>query len=402
MLMNLLRFRISGMRRNTIVFLISLITTSLTLSAQNNVSQSQVGGSDNKRAITTAVPFLMISPDSRHGGLADAGVALTDNSNAIYWNTSALSFVKKRQGYGLSYTPWLRNLVPDVNLAYASGFNRISDRAGTLAYSLTYFSLGEIQMTDNNGTPIGTAGPNEFSIAMGYTNLITDNLSVGINLKWINSNLAAGSSVGLNTTKAANSVAADANLTYNKDFVAGGKKGPGNSNTGEGGIPLRLRMGVNVQNLGAKMRYTSTGDQRDFIPSNLKVGYSLKAQLDPYNSIALVNDFNKLLVPSAGGSSNIPLLEGIFGSLSDAPGGFSEEIKEINTSIGAEYWYNDLFAIRGGYFNEAKDKGNRKYATVGAGIKYQTLGFDFAYLIPFITNHPLQNTIRFSLNVNLN
>jgi hypothetical protein len=369
----------------------------LGLSAQP-VSQTQIIGSEN-RAITTAVPFLMISPDSRHGALGDAGVALADNSNAIYWNTSALSFSNKKQGYGLSYTPWLRNLVPDVNLAFASGFNKISDRAGTIAYSLTYFSLGEIQMTDINGNPIGTAGPNEFAAQVGYTNLITEKFAVGINIKWINSNLAAGSSAGLNTARAANSVAADANFTYNTDFVIGGGKGA--AKTGAGGLPVRFRFGTNVQNLGAKMRYIQTGTQRDFIPSNLKIGYSFKAQIDEFNSIALVNDFNKLLVPSAGGSSQIPLLEGIFGSFSDAQGGMAEEIREINTSIGAEYWYNDLFAIRAGYFNEHLTKGNRKYATVGAGIKYQTLGFDFAYLIPFLNNHPLQNTIRFSLNVNL-
>jgi len=381
------------------VLILLAITGVFSVSAlQAQVSQPQVIGSEHK-AITTAVPFLMISPDSRHGALGDAGVALADNSNAIYWNTSALAFANKRQGYGLSYTPWLRNLVPDVNLAYASGFNKISDRAGTIAYALTYFSLGDIQMTDINGNPIGTAGPNEFSFAVGYTNLITDKMSVGINLKWINSNLAAGSSAGLNTAKAANSVAADANYTYNTNFVIGGGKGA--AQTGTGGLPVRFRLGANAQNLGAKMRYIQTGTQRDFIPSNLKVGYSFKAQIDEFNSIALVNDFNKLMVPSAGGSAQIPLLEGIFGSFSDAPGGMSEELQEINTSIGAEYWYNDLFAIRGGYFNEHATKGNRKYATVGAGIKYQTLGFDFAYLIPFFNNHPLQNTIRFSLNVNL-
>jgi hypothetical protein len=361
------------------IFLSAVLASSSSLFAQG-VSQTQVIGSENK-AITTAVPFLMISPDSRHGALGDAGVALADNSNAIYWNTSALAFATKKQGYGLSYTPWLRNLVPDVNLAFVSGFNKISDRAGTIAYSLTYFSLGEIQMTDINGSPIGTAGPNEFSVAVGYTNLVTDKMSVGINLKWINSNLAAGSSAGLNTAKAANSVAADANYTYNTDFVMGGGKAA--KQTGEGGLPVRFRFGVNAQNLGAKMRYIQTGSQRDFIPSNLKVGYSFKTQIDKYNSIALINDFNKLLVPSAGGSAQIPLLEGIFGSFSDAQGGTAEEIREINTSIGAEYWYNDLFAIRGGYFNEHLTKGNRKYATVGAGIKYQTLGFDFAYLIPF-------------------
>jgi hypothetical protein len=152
------------------IFLSAVVASSSSLFAQG-VSQTQVIGSENK-AITTAVPFLMISPDSRHGALGDAGVALADNSNAIYWNTSALAFATKKQGYGLSYTPWLRNLVPDVNLAFVSGFNKISDRAGTIAYSLTYFSLGEIQMTDINGSPIGTAGPNEFSVAVGYTNLV--------------------------------------------------------------------------------------------------------------------------------------------------------------------------------------------------------------------------------------
>lgn len=386
-------------RRSREISLLALIASTPGVIQAQTVSQTQVIGSENK-AITTAVPFLMISPDSRHGALGDAGVALADNSNAIYWNTSALAFATKKQGYGLSYTPWLRNLVPDVNLGFVSGYNKISDRAGTIAYSLTYFSLGEIQMTDISGNPIGTAGPNEFSVAVGYTNLITEKMSVGINLKWINSNLAAGSSAGLNTAKPANSVAADANYTYNTDFILGG--GPKAKQTGEGGLPVRFRFGVNAQNLGAKMRYIQTGSQRDFIPSNLKVGYSFKTQIDKYNSIALVNDFNKLMVPSAGGSAQIPLLEGIFGSFSDATGGMAEEIREINTSLGAEYWYNDLFAIRGGYFNEHKTKGNRKYATVGAGIKYQTLGFDFAYLIPFYANHPLQNTIRFSLNVNLN
>lgn len=340
------------------------------------------------RAITTAVPFLLICPDSRSGALGEAGVTIADNANAIYWNPSILAFSSKKYGFATNYTPWLRNIVPDINHAYVPAYFNFGDKGGVAGIALTFFSLGNIEFTDNSGIKTGDYNPSEFALTTAYSHKVTDNLSAGVALRYINSSLVTATTAGGFPTKPANSVAGDANLFYTKDFSLRG---------GQGEIPMNFRFGINLSNMGAKVNYTNSS-KKDFLPANMKIGWSLKANMDSYNSITLVNDYNKLMVPSEGGQSNKPLLSGMFSSFNDAQGGFSEEISEFNTSIGLEYWYNNVFSARAGYFYEDPMKGNRKFITLGGGLRFKTFGLDFAYLVPFQQNHPLQNTIRFSLS----
>lgn len=351
--------------------------------AQHVHAQTTPAGQDIK-AITTAVPFLLICPDSRSGGLGDAGVAIADNANATHWNLSGLAFTDRKFGVGLSYTPWLRQLVSDINLSYLSGYYNMGERAGVIASSLRYFSLGNIVFTDENAIEYGRFNANEFAWDLGYTRKVTQYFSAGVGLRFIYSNLAANASVNGFDTKPGVSFAGDLNMMYNRDFDAGA-------------VPLNFRWGLNISNIGAKISYTNSSN-RDFIPTNLRLGAAVKAGLDDYNSLTVVADVNKLMVPTEGGQSNQTLISGMFSSFGDAPGGFGEEMKEINLSTGLEYWYNDLFAARAGLFLEDATKGNRKFVTLGLGVKYSFFGLDFAYLASLSQNHPLQNTLRFSLN----
>ncbi|MEM7036093.1 MAG: type IX secretion system outer membrane channel protein PorV, partial [Bacteroidota bacterium] len=328
--------------------------------------------------------FLMIAPDSRSGALGEAGVAITDDANATHWNMSALAFQEKKFGVGLSYTPWLRQLVPDINLSYLSGFYNMGERAGVIGASIRYFTLGTIEFTDENAVKYGEFNANEFAIDAGYTRKVTDNFSAGVALRFIYSNLAANARVGAFDTKPGTSIAGDINMLYTKDFSAGA-------------TPMNIRWGLNISNIGAKISYTNSNN-RDFIPTNLRLGAALRANLDDYNSLTFTTDVNKLMVPSEGGQSDKQLLDGMFGSFGDAEGGFSEELTEFNLSAGLEYWYNELFAARAGIFLEDAEKGNRKFVTLGAGVKYNVFGLDFAYLASLEQAHPLQNTLRFSLS----
>ncbi|MEM0997312.1 MAG: type IX secretion system outer membrane channel protein PorV [Bacteroidota bacterium] len=346
-------------------------------------AQTTTAGTD-VQAITTAVPFLMIAPDSRSGALGEAGVALTDNANATHWNLSSLAFTDKKFGVGLSYTPWLRQLVPDINLSYLTGFVNLGDRAGVIAGSIRYFTLGEIEFTDENAVQYGQFNANEFAIDAGYTRKVTDNFSAGVSLRFIYSNLAANARVGSFDTKPGTSIAGDINMLYTKDFTAGA-------------TPLTFNWGLNISNIGAKISYTNSAN-RDFIPTNLRLGFLVKAAMDEYNSISFITDVNKLMVPSEGGQSDKTLIDGMFSSFTDAPGGFTEELSEFNLSAGLEYWYNNLFAARAGLFLEDAEKGNRKFVTLGAGVKYNVFALDFAYLASLQQAHPLQNTLRFSLS----
>lgn len=352
-------------------------------------TQTTTGGADI-RAITTAVPFLMIAPDSRSGALGEAGVAICDNTNATHWNLSALAFTEKRMGIGLSYTPWLRSLVPDINLSYLSGYYNLGEKGGVLAGSLRYFSLGNIEFTDINAVKIGDYRANEFAFDAGYTRKVTRDLSAGVALRFIYSNLAAsGLSVGGFNTKPGTSIAGDINVLWRKEFTVA---------SGGGDMPLTLRLGANISNIGAKISYTNSSN-RDFIPTNMRLGFLLKGALDAYNSLGITADANKLLVPSEGGQSQKSLLSGMFSSFGDAQGGFKEEMQEFNLATGLEYWYNNLIAARAGFFYEAANKGNRKFITLGAGVRYNVFGLDFAYLASLQQNHPLQNTLRFSLTL---
>jgi len=354
--------------------------------------------------ITTAVPFLIISPDARAGGMGDAGVASSADVNSIHWNPSKLAFVENKLGVSISYTPWLRKLVPDINLAYVSFYNKLKGDQ-TIGASLRYFSLGDITFTDNVGTEIGQFNPSEFAIDIAYARLLSENISGGIALRYINSNLTGGFQVENNATKAGQSVAADISATYRKEMEVGKKDAV-------------FGFGLNISNIGSKISYTETG-RKDFIPINLRLGPSLKIKLNEYNDITFLVDFNKLLVPTPpiynpdsiingeqqilfGQNPDVSVASGIFNSFSDAPDGFGEELNEINIAGGLEYWYDNQFAFRAGYFYEHETKGNRKYFTLGAGLKYNVFGLDFAYLIPTDQRNPLENTLRFSLIFDFN
>lgn len=356
-------------------------------------------------AITTAVPFLMIAPDARGGGMGDAGVSSSADANSMHWNPAKFAFIEKDFGAAVSYSPWLRGLVTDINLAYLGGYKRINERS-VVAASLLYFSLGNINFTNDQGQDIGSYKPNEFAIDACYAYKFTDNFSGGIALRYIYSNLTGGVYVGGAASKAGQSVAADVSIMYNKPMEIGNQK-------------ANFGFGMNISNIGAKISYTENLD-RDFIPINLRLGPSFLYNFDKSNSLAFMIDFNKLLVPTTpsyqtdstgryvrdangdlvideGMDPNVPVVTGMLQSFYDAPGGFNEEIKEINIGFGLEYWYEKQFSVRTGYFHESSTKGARKYVTLGAGLRYSVFGLDFAYLIPIETKNPLENTLRFTL-----
>lgn len=348
------------------------------------------------QVITTAVPFLSLTPDARSAGMGDAGTAISGDQNAIYWNPGRLATVTKDLGGSVSVTPWLRGLgVNDVYLGYLSGYYKINKQSA-VGLGFTYFNLGGINLTDINGVNMGSLNPNEFSICPTYSRILSKNLSLGVGLKYFHSNLAGSYSNSGDATRArpANSVAVDFGMHYTKEI-------------GIGGNPAQYGLGIVLANLGPQISYTDN-NRRDFIPSMLRVGNALTMDLDPYNKVTFTLELSKLLVPTPAwkDTANYKVddswIGGMVESLYKAPNGTSEKLDEILISAGAEYWYDNQFAIRGGYFHENKMKGNRRYFTAGVGIRYQTFGLDFAYLIPVQTNHPLAETLRFSLLFDLN
>ena len=349
----------------------------------HTVDTNFLGGQNAQNAITTAVPFLLISPDSRHAALGDGGVATTPDANSAYWNAAKLAFTEKEYGASLSYTPWLGKIVNDMSISSLSGFYKIT-REQAVAVSMKYFDIGVIAFRDINNISTGDFHPREFAFDATYSRKLSENFSLGLTGRYISSNLTAGY-IG-SDAKTAHSVAADIGAYYTKDL-----KGAKNSN---------LSLGASISNIGAKITY-SDNNNKSFLPTNLRIGSAYKTELDTYNSLTFIVDFNKLLVPSPtanGNNQDKPLLSGMLGSFADAPGGAKEEFQEIMTSLGIEYWYNQIFAGRLGYFNEAKNKGNRKYFTVGLGFRKNTFGIDVAYLVP--TNKresPLAETIRFTI-----
>ena len=379
------------------VFVIGILNP-LQTNAQN-VDRNDLLGQIN--TITTSVPFLIISPDARSGGMGDGGVAISPDANSIHWNASKLAFIEDRIGFAVSYTPWLRALVPDINLAYVSGYKKLKNDQ-TMAVSLRYFSLGDITFTDQTGNVTGQFNPNEFAVDVAYARVLGEGFSGGLALRYINSNLTGGAEVGGASSQAGQSVAADISAFYRRDISLGEKD-------------ALLGLGINISNIGSKISYTELGT-KDFIPINLRLGPSLTLKLNEYNELTFNLDINKLLVPtppiydSTSTLANPVILEGedpdrsvpagIFGSFSDAPDGFSEELKEFNFAFGMEYWYDKQFAFRAGYFHEHELKGNRKYFTLGAGLAYNVFGLDFAYLIPTQQRNPLENTLRFTLHFN--
>ena len=362
--------------------------------------------------ITTAVPFLIIGPDSRSGGMGDAGVALPADANAIHWNPSKLVFAEDESQFRLSVSPWLRNLVPDMSLAYLAYYKKMKNKRAAMGGSLRYFNLGSITFTDVNGQVIRDFKPAEFAVDLAFSQKFSDVFSGGIALRYINSNLTGGLNVSGANTKAGQSVAADVSFFYRKDRMT------------VGGKDAILAFGLNISNVGAKMSYSDAA-RRDFIPINMRIGPCLTLDIDDYNSVSFNVDINKLLVPtppiySADGKTILSgedptrgVAAGIIGSFSDAPGDlsttdssaisgsrFREELREINYAGGFEYWYAKQFAFRAGYFYEDRTKGNRKYFTMGLGVRYSIFSLDFSYLIANTQRSPLANTLRFTLGFN--
>lgn len=357
--------------------------------------------------ITTAVPFLQIAPDARAGGMGEVGVSSTPDANSMHWNPAKYSYMKSDMGFALSYSPWLRQLVSDINLAYLSGYKKLDDNQ-TIAASLVYFSLGDIIFTDIQGEVVGTHRPNEFALSGAYSRMLTSRLSGAIAARYIHSNLTQGQDVAGTSTKPGNSIAADIALYAQHPLTFTNMEGT-------------FAWGVNISNIGAKISYSDDNTERDFIPTNLRIGPSLTLNFDEFNTLTFMVDFNKLLIPTPplyqldslgqviyddndnpiiakGKDPDVSVPLGMFRSFYDAPGGFKEELREVAIAAGVEYWYDNQFAIRAGYFHEHETKGGRQFFTLGAGLRYNVFGLDFSYLIPTEQRNPLESTLRFTLH----
>ncbi len=402
-------------KKATFLVLTTLFT--LTVAHAQTINPNQLNGKE-LNTITTAVPFLNIAPDSRAGGMGDMGCATSPDVNSQSYNPAKYVFNKNTFGISVSYSPWLRKLVNDINLAYLSGYYRMTEM-DAIGFSIRYFSLGDIQFTDDYGELLSVQNPNEFAIDFTYSRKLIDQLSIALTPRFIYSNLTAGQYVSGEETSAGLAGAADLSFFYEQDFDV---KGLENST---------LRAGLCISNMGNKMSYSSGTLRRDFLPTNLRLGLGYEMSFDTYNKLAITAEANKLLVPTnpvyatdsnnrilydeynnpiilSGRNPDVSVPQGMIQSFYDAPGighngqnasVFREEMAEIAWAIGAEYSYRDLFFVRAGYFHENKYKGNRQFLTVGAGIRYNIFTIDVAYL--FTTNgqnHPLANTLRFTLS----
>ena len=376
--------------------------------------------------ITTALPFMSITPDSRAGGMGDAGTALSPSSSSVYWNTSILSFSEQTSEISLSYTPWLRQLTNDIHLSYLSGFYKINE-THTIGGALRYFSLGEIIFTDASGNVIRDDKPSEFELTGAYAFRLSKRFSVGINGKFAYSNLTGGLTVGGVNTKAGVVGAADLSFSYYNDDAK------------IGSLDGIYTFATTINNVGNKVAYSELSE-RDFIPMNLKIGNSFLANFDAYNKVTFSLDLQRLLVPTpplydvidgeytmlAGMNPNIGVINGMIQSFYDAPGAvatddngdyiqdidgnyevvkgsrFKEELSEINIAFGMEWWYNDVFAVRTGVFYESPNKGNRQFLNIGASLKYNMFAIDFSYLASLNGRQsPLANTLRFTVRLDL-
>lgn len=402
------------MNKIKIFTLIAAVLSAFTVSAQGTDVQGHTGQSLEYNVISTAVPFLIIAPDARSAGLGDCGVSTSPDVYSMHWNAAKYAFIEEDFSVGLAYSPWLRKLIPDMNIAYLALSKRVSPRS-TVAMSLRYFSLGEVNFTDEQGVSLGTYKPNEWLVDAAYSRKLGEYISAAIAARFIYSNLTQGVSDG---SKPAISVAADLGVYYQRPVEW------------FNGMDATFSWGVAITNIGAKMNYNKNNIKKDFIPTNLRIGPSLKMNFDEYNSLAISLDFNKLLVPTppiylknaagtgdslddgghkiiyAGQDDDVSMVQGMLQSFYDAPDGFSEELKEITIGVGAEYWYEKIFSLRAGFFHEAKMKGNRRYLTFGAGLRYNVFGLDVSYLVPVNNTstsgtNPLEGTLRFNLLVNL-
>ncbi len=389
--------------KRTVLHVLSLLllcALSTNLTAQTDCiatenGPAQVNGEPCTNPVITAVPFLRINPDARGGAMGDAGVALKGDANSLHSNASRLAFADEDLSLGATYTPWLQALgLNDVYLAYLGGYKKL-DEFQAIGASLRYFSLGDIQFTDVNGTPTGTGKPNEFELAIAYTRKLSDRFSASIAGKYINSNLAQGQEVSGQVLEAGQAFAADLGMTYRNDDI---RTDGGNRNS--------FAFGAAIQNIGNKITYTAD-TIRDFLPMNLNLGAAYTIQLDEYNEFTFTLETQKFLVPTPCDGSDVNCdqdekddmspISAIFSSFSDASS-FSEELREFKVSVGAEYWYDQQFAVRAGYFFEPNSKGGRRYLTAGLGLKYNIFGLNFSYLVPTSNQrNPLDNTLRFSL-----
>jgi hypothetical protein len=388
------------------LFLLVFASGAFSSFAQNSVIIS--GQDPNRRVITTAVPFLNFAPDSRHSGMGDVGVATSPDANSAQWNSGKLAFIKDDLGFSLSYSPWLGKLVNDMSLSYLTGFKKI-DENSAFGFEMRYFNMGDIQLTDGFGNPLGEFNPRDIAIGGTYSRKLSQNFGLGISSRFIYSNLSGNiSSAGGSEARAGISVGVDVGLYYQKPIFVGAKDGT-------------WSWGLAITNIGPKITYNSAEDL-DYIPTNFRLGTAYSINLDPLNTLTFALDFNKLMVPTppiyatnengslatddngnliiapgGGKDPNRALISGMFGSFSDAPDGFAEEIKEFTVSFGVEYQYAEKFALRTGYFYENPEKGGRRYFTMGLGFDIKKIGFDFSYLVPQVQNHPLAETLRFSL-----
>lgn len=366
------------------------------------ITSAQTAFGDRLEVVTSAVPVMAIGPDARHGGLANVGAVTSVDANAMFWNTSKLAFLEEgTTDISLSYTPWLNRLVPDIDLSYVSYVQAIDDRQ-SIGASLRYFSLGNITFRNEDGIDQGVYSPYEMSFDVGYALKLSENWSGGVALRYIFSDLTQGQAAGITPGQ---SVSTDISTTYRGRLknLPDGQKG-------------RFLWGMAITNIGAKISYSDGGNE-DFLPTNLRTGFGYEWQMDEYNSITIMGDLNRLLVPTApvvdsngdiiaGESDDVGIISGMIQSLNPnaKPDGWAEFWRENMYNIGIEYWYDQIFAVRGGYQYENELKGNRKYFTMGIGIRYSSFGFDFSYLIPADNSvrSPLENTLRLSLSVNLN
>ena len=375
----------------SILLFLTVAGTGGTAFAQTSVSGANV--------ISTAVPFLMITPDSRSGGMGDAGIASSPDVNSQHYNPAKYAFAGSDAAVGLSYTPWLRNLVKGINLGYLSGYRRLDDLQ-VLSASLRYFDYGEVPVNNGNGDYQGTANPNEWAVDFGYIRRLSGNFSGSVVLRYIRSDLSGGQLYDGVETGAGNAVAADIAFYYQGKIQ-------------RNRLESVFSAGIDISNIGTKISYTG-GTTKDFIPANLRIGVGYQKELDPYNGFSFNVDLNKLLVPAPVGttttsssgilvgndfSEDKSVVEGIFSSFTDAS--FKEELEEITVSLGVEYWYDKKFAMRTGYFHENRNKGNRKFITAGIGATLKEVALDFSYLVPTERDHPLSNTIRVSVSYRL-
>ncbi len=358
----------------------------LTTLLMSNTGYTQTSLDGTKNFTTTAVPFLRISPDARSGAMGDAGIAIDGDENSQYWNVGKMPFNEKKYGIAATYTPWLKDLVPDIFLAYISGYGKFGeDDNQTISASMRYFSLGTINYTDITGAPTGTGSPREYSFDLGYARKLSENLGLGVTGRYIHSAIVSNVSYQPGVDyHPGNAVSADLGLFYTKTKEMEDAKN------------RKLNLGVVISNLGSKISYNNT--RKDFIPMNLGLGAAYTTQFDEYNKITFALDVNKLLVPPQAiltADSNASIITAMTKSFQ---GG--DQLKKLDISLGAEFWYQNQFAVRAGYFYEDKSNGDRQYITAGVGIKYNTFALNCSYIIPQgsgITRNPLSNTLRFTL-----